>query len=93
MTVRGQVQTMRDSFVGLGIGLLFSILLGIPADGGVNFQSWVDPFIIITALPRRSVRNCMDAILRPGTTLNACWLPHGSDHVHRRGHVKQHFAG
>jgi multidrug efflux pump subunit AcrB len=48
--VRGQVQTMRTSFVGLLVGLLFSIVL-VYALIVVNFQSWLDPFIIIMALP------------------------------------------
>ncbi|MGA2246052.1 MAG: efflux RND transporter permease subunit [Verrucomicrobiota bacterium] len=48
--VRGQVETMRSSFVGLGLGLLFAIVL-VYLLIVVNFQSWSDPFIIITALP------------------------------------------
>jgi multidrug efflux pump subunit AcrB len=46
----GQVQSMNASFVGLGVGLIFSIVL-VYLLLVVNFQSWVDPFIIITALP------------------------------------------
>ncbi|WP_158941759.1 efflux RND transporter permease subunit [Granulicella sp. S190] len=48
--VRGQVQTMHTSFTGLVYGLLFSIVL-VYALIVVNFQSWLDPFIIIAALP------------------------------------------
>jgi len=48
--VRGQVQTMHTSYVGLVSGLLFSIVL-VYALIVVNFQSWLDPFIIIAALP------------------------------------------
>jgi multidrug efflux pump subunit AcrB len=48
--VRGQILTMRTSFVGLVLGLLFSIVL-VYALIVVNFQSWLDPFIIICALP------------------------------------------
>ena len=48
--VRGQVQTMHSSFVGLLIGLLFAILLDYLLIV-VNFQSWLDPFIMISALP------------------------------------------
>src|ERR1700733_8921232 len=47
--VRGQVATMRTSFFNLGVGLMFSILL-VYLLMVVNFQSWADPFIIITAL-------------------------------------------
>ena len=50
VVVRGQVQTMRASYVGLLSGLAFSIVL-VYLLIVVNFQSWLDPFIIITALP------------------------------------------
>jgi multidrug efflux pump subunit AcrB len=49
IAVRGQVATMRTSFVSLGVGLIFSIVL-VYLLMVVNFQSWADPFIIITAL-------------------------------------------
>src|SRR6202043_129963 len=48
--VRGQIDTMRTSFVGLLAGLGFAILL-IYLLIVVNFQSWLDPFITISALP------------------------------------------
>jgi multidrug efflux pump subunit AcrB len=48
--VRGQVQTMRSSYLGLMSGLVFAIVL-VYLLIVVNFQSWLDPFIIITALP------------------------------------------
>ena len=48
--IRGQVETMKSSFIGLGVGLLMAIVL-VYLLIVVNFQSWVDPFIIITALP------------------------------------------
>ncbi|MGO9610364.1 MAG: efflux RND transporter permease subunit, partial [Verrucomicrobiia bacterium] len=48
--VRGQAETMRSSFIGLSIGLVMAIAL-IYLLLVVNFQSWLDPFIIITALP------------------------------------------
>ncbi len=50
IVVRGQVITMKSSFFGLGVGLLGAILL-IYFLIVVNFQSWLDPFVIITALP------------------------------------------
>jgi len=50
VVVRGQVQTMRSSYNGLLIGLLFAILLDYLLIV-VNFQSWLDPFIMISALP------------------------------------------
>jgi multidrug efflux pump subunit AcrB len=48
--VRGQIDTMRSSFRGLLAGLLFSIVL-VYMLIVINFQSWLDPFIIISALP------------------------------------------
>jgi CzcA family heavy metal efflux pump len=50
VTVRGQVKTMTDSFTGLLIGLAGAVVL-VYLLIVVNFQSWRDPFIIITALP------------------------------------------
>jgi CzcA family heavy metal efflux pump len=50
ITVRGQVKSMRESFTGLGLGMLFAVLL-VYLLMTVNFQSWLDPFIILTALP------------------------------------------
>jgi multidrug efflux pump subunit AcrB len=48
--LRGQVETMASSYAGLLIGLAMSIVL-VYLLIVVNFQSWLDPFIIITALP------------------------------------------
>jgi CzcA family heavy metal efflux pump len=48
--LRGQVQTMQSSFAGLGVGLAMAIVL-VYLLCVVNFQSWVDALIIITALP------------------------------------------
>ncbi|HVH92493.1 MAG TPA: efflux RND transporter permease subunit, partial [Candidatus Acidoferrum sp.] len=50
ITIRGQLDTMRTSYVGLLAGLGFAIVL-VYLLIVVNFQSWLDPFIIITALP------------------------------------------
>ncbi|MCL9848028.1 efflux RND transporter permease subunit (plasmid) [Ralstonia solanacearum P673] len=50
VTVRGQVRTMESSFVGLGVGLVMAIVL-VYLLIVVNFQSWIDPLIIVTALP------------------------------------------
>ncbi len=59
IVVRGQVATMRSSFFGLGIGLVGAILL-VYLLIVINFQSWLDPFIIIAALP--------------GALAGICWL-------------------
>jgi multidrug efflux pump subunit AcrB len=50
VVLRGQVQTMRSSYIGLLTGLALAIVL-VYLLIVVNFQSWLDPFIIITALP------------------------------------------
>ncbi len=50
LRVRGQIETMRSSYIGLLSGLGFAIVL-VYLLIVVNFQSWLDPFIIITALP------------------------------------------
>jgi len=57
--VRGQVVTMKSSFWGLGIGLVMAIVL-VYLLIVVNFQSWLDPFIIIMALP--------------GALAGICWM-------------------
>jgi multidrug efflux pump subunit AcrB len=50
VTLRGQVQTMNSAFLGLSLGLLGAILL-IYLLIVVNFHSWSDAFVIVTALP------------------------------------------
>lgn len=50
LVIRGQVASMRSSYIGLGVGLLLAILL-VYLVMVVNFQSWLDPFIISCALP------------------------------------------
>jgi multidrug efflux pump subunit AcrB len=50
IAVRGQVESMNSAFVRLGLGLIFAVVL-VYLLMVVNFQSWLDPFIIITALP------------------------------------------
>jgi multidrug efflux pump subunit AcrB len=50
LQLRGQVATMQDAFYRLGLGLVFSIIL-VYSLMVLNFQSWLDPFIILMALP------------------------------------------
>lgn len=50
IAIRGQVQSMNEAFTKLGIGIVFAVLL-VYLLMVVNFQSWLDPLIIITALP------------------------------------------
>src|SRR5205814_7350785 len=48
--IRGQVQSMHDSFTGLSVGLVFAVVL-VYLLMVINFQSWIDPLIILMALP------------------------------------------
>jgi multidrug efflux pump subunit AcrB len=50
IVVRGQARSMNTSFTGLAYGLAFAVLL-VYLLMVVNFQSWIDPFVILTALP------------------------------------------
>jgi CzcA family heavy metal efflux pump len=50
LELRGEVKTMNDSFLRLGIGIVFAILL-VYLIMAVNFQSWLDPLIILMAIP------------------------------------------
>jgi len=68
MVLRGQVATMTSSFAGLGAGVLIAIGL-VYFLIVVNFQSWLDPFIIITALPG-ALAGIVWTLLLTHTTLN-----------------------
>jgi CzcA family heavy metal efflux pump len=68
ITVRGQAQTMRTSFIELGVGLVMAIVM-VYLLIVVNFQSWVDAFIIITALPAALAGICWMLFLS-ATTLS-----------------------
>ncbi|WP_404476343.1 efflux RND transporter permease subunit [Novosphingobium sp. BL-52-GroH] len=68
VTIRGQYQTMTTAFSGLGFGLLGAIFL-IYLLIVVNFQSWVDPFVIITALPA-ALAGIVWMLFATGTTLS-----------------------
>jgi CzcA family heavy metal efflux pump len=68
IAVRGQVDTMRTSYINLLGGLAFSIVL-VYLLIVVNFQSWLDPFIIITALPA-ALAGIVLFLFFTGTTLS-----------------------
>ena len=68
MTVRGQVTSMYESFTGLGLGMIFAVLL-VYLLMVVNFQSWLDPFIILTALPGAAC-GILWMLFLSGTTFN-----------------------
>ena len=66
--VRGQIETMRSSFAGLLAGLALAIVL-VYLLIVVNFQSWTDPFIIISALPA-ALAGIVWMLFATGTTLS-----------------------
>ena len=68
MVMRGQVVTMNTAFSGLGLGLIGAIVL-IYLLIVVNFQSWLDPFVIITALPA-ALAGIVWMLFTTGTTLS-----------------------
>src|SRR6202000_2570213 len=68
VNLRGQVVTMNTAFSGLSFGLLAAIIL-IYLLIVVNFQSWLDPFVIITALPA-ALAGIVWMLFATGTTLS-----------------------
>jgi CzcA family heavy metal efflux pump len=66
--VRGEIQTMNASFVGLLSGLAFSIVL-VYLLIVVNFQSWLDPFVILMALPA-AIAGIIWFLFMTGTTVS-----------------------
>jgi CzcA family heavy metal efflux pump len=68
LVVRGQVESMDSAFIGLATGLVFAVIL-VYALMVVNFQSWLDPFIIITALPG-ALSGIVWALFLTQTTIN-----------------------
>ena len=68
MVMRGQVDSMRTSFSGLELGIIFAVLL-VYILLVVNFQSWLDPLIIIVALPG-AMTGIVWMLFVTGTTLN-----------------------
>jgi multidrug efflux pump subunit AcrB len=68
VTLRGQIETMHTSFSGLFWGLLAAVVL-IYLLIVVNFQSWTDPFVIITALPA-ALAGIVWVLFSTGTTLS-----------------------
>jgi multidrug efflux pump subunit AcrB len=68
ISIRGQVQSMNEAFVGLGLGIAFAVLL-VYFLLVVNFQSWIDPLIILMALPG-AVAGILWLLFATGTTIN-----------------------
>jgi multidrug efflux pump subunit AcrB len=68
LNLRGQVETMQSSFLRLGLGLIFAVVL-VYLLMTVNFQSWVDPFNILMALPG-AMAGILWMLFLTGTTLS-----------------------
>jgi multidrug efflux pump subunit AcrB len=68
LTLRGQVETMQSSFFRLSLGLIFAVVL-VYLLMAVNFQSWVDPLIILAALPG-AMAGILWMLFLTGTTLS-----------------------
>jgi multidrug efflux pump subunit AcrB len=89
VVLRGQVHTMTSAYNQLLFGLVGAVLL-VYLVIVVNFQSWLDPFIIITALPG-ALAGIIWMLFMTGTTVGAS--VNRSDHVHGHRHRKQRVAG
>jgi len=68
LNLRGEYETMESSFFRLGLGMVFAVVL-VYLLMAVNFQSWLDPFIILTALPG-GLAGIVWMLFVTGTTLN-----------------------
>ncbi len=68
LALRGQIETMESSFFRLGLGMAFAVVL-VYLLMTVNFQSWLDPFIILTALPG-AMAGILWMLFVTGTTLS-----------------------
>ncbi|HEX4424621.1 MAG TPA: efflux RND transporter permease subunit [Terriglobales bacterium] len=68
LALRGQVQTMSDSFERLGVGIVFAVIL-VYLLMAVNFQSWIDPLIILMGLPV-AFAGVLWMLFLTGTTFN-----------------------
>ena len=80
--LRGQMETMQSSFFRLSLGMIFAVVL-VYLLMTVNFQSWLDPFIILMALPGAHGRHIMDAVRHRHDAQRS--VIDGRHHVHRRG--------
>jgi multidrug efflux pump subunit AcrB len=68
LALRGEYETMQSSFFRLGLGMVFAVVL-VYLLMAVNFQSWLDPFIILTALPG-ALAGILWMLFVTGTTLS-----------------------
>jgi multidrug efflux pump subunit AcrB len=68
ITLRGQIESMESSFQGLGFGLIFAVVL-VYLLMVINFQSWMDPLIILMALPG-ALSGILWMLFATGTTIS-----------------------
>ena len=68
ITLRGQIESMQSSFMGLGFGLIFAVVL-VYLLMVINFQSWIDPLIILMALPG-ALAGILWMLFTTGTTIS-----------------------
>ena len=68
LSLRGEYETMQTSFVRLALGMIFAVVL-VYLLMTINFQSWLDPFIILTALPG-AIAGILWMLFVTGTTLS-----------------------
>ncbi len=68
LSLRGEYETMQTSFVRLALGMVFAVVL-VYLLMTINFQSWLDPFIILTALPG-AIAGILWMLFVTGTTLS-----------------------
>ena len=87
VTLAGQIETMRESFIGLfsGMGLAVVLVFLLMV---INFQSWLDPLIVLMAVPFALAGVMLDALPDPHAHQRAG--PDGHAHVHRPDHRQQH---
>ncbi len=88
--LRGQIETMQSSFFRLGLGMIFAVVL-VYLLMTVNFQSWVDPFIILMALPG-AMAGILWMLFITGNNVERT-LPDGLHHVRWCGDRQQHSDG
>ena len=90
VTLSGQVETMRESYAGLFSGIALAIVL-VYLFLVINFQSWIDPLIVLMAIPF-ALSGVMWMLFLTQTHLSGAGA-HGHAHVHRSDDREQHSGG
>ena len=90
VTLSGQVETMRESYTGLFTGIALAIIL-VYLFLVMNFQSWIDPLIVLMAVPFALAGVLWDAV--PVADPDERAGADGHAHVHLFDHRQQHFGG